>query len=177
VMISGRYDDKIAAHLRAGGCALLIAESPDALPPEWPLHVCLRAGTELDGRWFSNFNWIRAAQEPFASVAFSRILGFEAATVAPGHIIRGIGPEDFGDVLAGITYGWLNNNSALAAQMRVGPGKLIITTFRFDRFGVDPYATRLLHSLLRYVSSPQCSPRMQLAVTVSSSPESVASRT
>jgi hypothetical protein len=63
-------------------------------------------------------------------------------------------------VLSGIFYGWLNNNAALAAQMRVGQGKLLLTTFRFDEYGKDPYATHLLDSLIRYASGPSFQPRL-----------------
>jgi len=38
--------------------------------------------------------------------------------------------------------------------MRVGNGAVLLTTFRFDDYGKDPYATHLLDSLIRYVSGP-----------------------
>jgi hypothetical protein len=122
----------------------------------------VRSGTELDGRWFSNFNWIRCDVEPFSGLAFTPILGFESARVAPNHVILGVEPEQFDDVLSGITYGWLNNNCALAAQIQVGPGKLFLTTYRFQFYGSDPYATELLNSILCYMDSPKMQPGFKL---------------
>jgi hypothetical protein len=161
VIISERYDSRVELHLQNGGTALIIADSEGALPAGWPVKIAPRSGTEFDGRWFSNFNWIRNDREPFSSVAFAPILGFESARVAPTHIIRGIAAEQFDDVISGITYGWLNNNSALAAQMLVEGGKLLVTTYRFEHYGSDPYTTELLHSLVCYLGSAAMQPKLQ----------------
>jgi hypothetical protein len=165
VMLAREYDSTVAERLQEGGSVLLFADSEFAFPPEWPLKVTLRAGSELDGRWFSNFNWIRMTEEPFSSLAFTRILGFESARVVPHYVIQNIASENFNDVLSGITLGWLNKNSALMAQMRVGPGKLIVTTYRFNDYGSDVYTTHLLDSLIRYIASQQCHPEFGLPVT------------
>jgi hypothetical protein len=77
----------------------------------------------------------------------------------PRFVIQGIKGVNYDDVLSGIFYGWLNNNAALAAQMRVGQGRLLLTTFRFEDYGSDPYATNLLDSLIRYASGPTFQPR------------------
>lgn len=167
VVLTDQYDYRVERHLQNGGRVLLVANPNTQIPEDWPLNVALRLGTELDGRWFSNFNWIRCDCEPFSSVAFTPIMGFESAEVAPNCVIQGIRPEQFEDVLSGITYGWLNNNCALAAQVRVGAGKLLLTTFRFERYGSDPYATELLHSMLSYVESPLMQPRLELPLSSS----------
>jgi hypothetical protein len=134
------------------------------LPTDSRFKVTLRAGTELEGRWFSNFNWIRADRQPFSAVALSPILGFESARVAPEFVIQGLAPEEFSDVLSGITFGWLSKNAALSLQTRVGSGKLLLTTYKFDDYGVDAYATRLLDSMIDYVKSSECDPNLELAV-------------
>jgi hypothetical protein len=161
-IVATRFDETLAAHLEDGGDAVLLVDSADAIPSGWTVQPKLRVGTELDGRWFSNYNWIRPQQPPFSEIAFRRILNFESREVAPRYILQGIAGQDFDEVLSGITYGWLNNNSALALQTRVGAGKLLITTYRFGKYGKDPYATHLLNTLLRYVSSQDCRPRLQL---------------
>ncbi|MBV9087389.1 MAG: hypothetical protein JOY79_07900, partial [Acidobacteriaceae bacterium] len=74
---------------------------------------------------------------------------------------RNIPPGDFRDVLSGVTYAWLNKNSGLAVQLQAGPGKMLLTTFRFDQYGRDPYATHLLDALIRYVAGEQFRPRME----------------
>ena len=167
VLIAERYDDVTETHLRNGGRVTLLTADESALPSHWPLSVVSRRGTELDGRWFSNFNWIRGDREPFSAVAFTPILNFESAKVAPRHVIRGFAPEQFDDVLSGITYGWLNNNSALAAQIQVGSGRMLLTTYRFNRYGTDPYATELLNSFSDYVAGPKMLPRLKLRTGVS----------
>lgn len=163
VLMATRFDDAIA-HLQNGGRVLLLANSEDALPVDARLKLSLRAGTELDGRWFSNFNWIRADEPPFSEVAFTPILGFESACVAPHYVVQGLEAHEFGDVLSGITLGWLNNNSGLAVQTRAGSGTLLLTTFRFDDYGVDAYSTRLLDALIRYVSGPECQPKLEFSL-------------
>ncbi len=161
LLIAQRYEDA-ELHLQSGGRVLLLASSESSLPGDWPLRIASRSGTELDGRWFSNFNWIRSDREPFSSLALGRILGFESAAVAASHVVQGLAPQDFEDVLAGITYGWLNNNCALAVQMQVGAGQMLLTTFNFQAYGTDPYATELLNSFARYIYSGRMQPRMRL---------------
>ncbi len=78
--------------------------------------------------------------------------------MVPRFVIQGIDGADYDDVLAGILYGWLHNNAALAAQMRVGQGKLLLTTLRFDQYGKDPYVTHSLDALIEYVDGPTFSP-------------------
>jgi len=147
--------------LRAGASVLLLADSKDALPASFPLKVTPRAGSDLDGNWISNFNWVRdRAPSPFARVAFTKIIGFESERAVPRFVIEGVRGADYGDVLSGITYGWLNSNEALAVQARAGRGRLLLTTFRFDEYGRDPYATQLLDSLIAYASGPDMAPRL-----------------
>ena len=162
LLITDRYDEYVAAHLRNGGKSLLIAGSENSLPQNWPLKISLRKGTELDGRWFSNFNWIRQDRQPFSRVAFTRILGFESVSVAPQYVIEGIGPGMMDDVLSGITFGWLNRNCALAAQMRVSSGRIMITTYNFDKYLTDAYSTDLLDSLILYASSSDFQPQLEM---------------
>ena len=162
IMIVERYDARVESHLYNGGRALVIAASEKALPEAWPVKAVLRSGTELDGRWFSNFNWIRHNREPFSRLAFTPILGFEAARISPAYILQGFSPDQFEDVISGITYGWLNNNSALAAQMQVHSGKLLVTTFRFEHYGSDPYATELLNALISYLSGAAVQPKTRM---------------
>jgi hypothetical protein len=90
-------------------------------------------------------------------------LGFESAAVATVFVIQGLAPEQFEDVLSGITYGWLNNNCALAVQMQIGRGKLLLTTYRFDAYGTDPYTTELLNSMIAWMSSVEMQPTLTIS--------------
>jgi hypothetical protein len=116
---------------------------------------------DYDGNWVSNFAWIDPHSPVFQGITARPILGWEGAAVTPHFVLRGIKPEQYDDVLAGMFYGWINNNSPLLVQAHVGKGAAIVTTFRFDQYGADPYATALLDSLVRYISSPQFQPRME----------------
>ena len=84
-------------------------------------------------------------------------------------MIQGVKGANYGDVLAGITYGWLNSNEALAAQARAGAGRLLITTFRFDDYGRDPYATHLLDALIAYAGGTDIAPRLNLEMSAAPS--------
>jgi hypothetical protein len=57
------------------------------------------------------------------------------------------------------------------AQLRVGAGKLLIATFRFDQYRSDPYATHLLDSLIAYVCGGDCQPIMQVPERLTASSE------
>jgi hypothetical protein len=163
LIVASSLDAEVERQLRAGARVLLLADSKDALPAGFALKVTPRAGSDLDGNWISNFNWVRdAAPSPFARVAFTKILGFESERAAPRFVIQGIRGADYDDVLSGITYGWLNSNEALAVQAREGSGRILLTTFRFDDYGRDAYATHLLDALIAYASGPGMSPRLGL---------------
>jgi hypothetical protein len=163
LMIASRLDERVTRRLREGGRVLLLADSKAALPQDSPLKMTPREGSDLDGNWVTNFNWVRAAApSPFAPLAFTKILGFESEHVVPRFVVQGVGGADYDDVLAGVFYGWLNNNAALALQARAGRGRLVLTTLRFDEYGRDPYATHLLDALVRYASGPECAPKFAL---------------
>ena len=162
LIIATLLDGQVERHLRNGGRAIVLANSKDALPANGPFKATPRAGSDRDGNWVTNFNWIRADAAPFSEVAFTKVLGFEHARTVPHYIIEGVRGEDYADVLSGIFYGWLNNNAALAMQMRVGEGKVFATTFRFDEYGTDPYATHLLDAIIRYASGQNFAPRLRM---------------
>jgi hypothetical protein len=161
IVIAHKLDEEVKQYVEVGGRAIILAYTKDAVP-NGSIKIIPRAGSDLDGNWVTNFNWVRteSPSSPFHTVAFTKILGFESENVVPRFVIQGIGGANFDDVLSGIFYGWLNNNAALAAQMRVGDGALLLTTFRFDEYGKDPYATHLLDSMIRYVSSRDFRPRL-----------------
>ncbi|MFL6227405.1 MAG: sugar-binding domain-containing protein [Pyrinomonadaceae bacterium] len=165
LLVTSVLDDTVARHLRGGGRALLLADSKDALPKNSPLKVTPREGSDLDGNWVTNFNWVRAAApSPFAGLAFTKIMGFESEHVVPRFVVQGVPGASFDDVLAGVFYGWLNNNAALAVQARAGAGRLVVTTLRFDEYGREPYATHLLDALIAYASGAQIAPKLTLDV-------------
>lgn len=162
VMIATKLDDRVSQHLEAGGRAIILANAKDALPATAALKVTPRNESNLDGNWVTNFNWVNRNAAPFNEVAFTSLLGFEAARVMPRFVIQGARGADYDDVLSGIFYGWLNNNAALAVQAQIGGGKAFVTTYRFGEYGGDPYATHLLDAIIRYTSGPGFAPRLKL---------------
>jgi hypothetical protein len=160
LLIATVVDNEVESYLQSGGRALILADSKEAFPANSSLKVTPRAGSDLDGNWVTNFNWVKTDAAPFGEVAFTKIPGFESDTTTPRYVIQGIRAADYDDVLSGIFYGWLNNNAALAVQMRAGSGKVFVTTFRFDEYGSDPYATRLLDAAIRYISGPNFAPKL-----------------
>ncbi len=161
VLVARRVDDAVLVQVRRGAKAVVLIDAADALPAPFPVQVQERKG-DYDGNWISNFAWIVSYAPPFRDAAVTPILGWEAAEVTPRYVLRGVAAENYADVLAGMFYGWLNLNSPLLMQVRLGRGALLLTTFRFDRYGDDPFATALLDGIVSYAASPQFTPHLEL---------------
>jgi hypothetical protein len=162
LLIASQYDGSVQQHLQRGGRALLLLDSADGIPKNASLRILPREGSDLDGNWVTNFNWVRQNAAPFDAVAFTILLGFESSQVTPRFVIDGVPAADYQDVPSGIFYGWLNRNAALAVQANSGNGKIFATTFRFDAYGADPYATALFDSMVRYVGGATFSPHLSV---------------
>ena len=149
--ISSSLDDATSARINQGGKVLLLAQSREALPRPNPLSIVPREGSDLTGDWVSNFNWVLSSSplwKPLTPVIDDSILGWEAASVTPDFVISGLAERDSPNVLAGVFYGWLNSNRAYLAELPEGAGRVLLTTFRFDSYGRDPFATLLFDQIL-----------------------------
>jgi hypothetical protein len=158
VWISSSLDDETSSRLSQGGTVLLLAQSRNALPPANRWSIVPRPGSDLSGDWVSNFNWVLSSNpvwRPLSPVMDGSILGWEAASVTPDFVISGLGEQDSPNVLAGVFYGWLNANRAYLAELSQGPGRMLVTTFRFDSYGRDPFATVLFDQILSTAAAPQ----------------------
>ena len=164
VAIGTRWSSELEQFAKSGGRVVLFANSAEALPKSWPIKIQQRAGSDLDGNWVTNFNWVRKSSTPFAQVAINDILSFEAASVTPEFLIRGVQAADYDDVLAGTFYGWLNENSAVLYQARFGEGSVLATTFTFARYSQDPFATALLDQLVAYAAGSGMQPKSSIPV-------------
>ena len=110
----------------------------------------------MTGDWVSNFNWVLSSSpvwKPLSPVIDGSILGWEAASVTPDFVIAGLRAEDSQNVLAGVFYGWLNSNRAYLVEQNEGPGRMFLTTFRFQGYGQDPFATVLLDQILKMAAA------------------------
>jgi hypothetical protein len=164
ILIASTLDDEVKRTLRAGGRAILIMTDRQTLAPG--LEVLPRARSDLAGNWISSFPWIRLGQEPFKGIGFDTFAGFEMQPTSPAAVIQGVPPENFGDVLAGIFYGWIHSNVATLLQAKAGKGKLLICTFSLaTTYGSDPYATYLLGALVNYAVS-DFTPRFEIPIPI-----------
>ncbi len=152
VVIASTMNTDAKAALEKGGRVILIASDHQEIAPG--IQAVPRAGSDLDGNWISNFLWVRKESPVFAAIGFNALPEFEAQAVNPPTVIRGLPDSAWSDVLAGMFYGWLRNNSGVLLQARAGKGKLLVTTFSFmNAYGSDPYATMLLDNLMQYAVS------------------------
>jgi hypothetical protein len=159
LLLATRWGDRVDEQLRRGGRVIVLANAADALPAGIPLQMKERKG-DYDGNWISNFTWIMPQSAVFRDIAVGPILGWEAAAAMPTFLLEGIKPEEYDDVLAGMFYGWIHNSSSVLVQARVDKGIVLVTTFRFDRFGSDAFATALLDALVHYAASKDLEPKI-----------------
>jgi hypothetical protein len=152
VLIASVFDDTVKQNLSKGGRVILLANDHQTLAPG--IEVVPRSTDNLDGNWISSFLWTHKDREPFKLIGFDTLAGFETQAVTPAAVLRGVPPENFGDVLSGIFYGWIHSNVGTMVQANYGKGKLIICTFSLGTaYGTDPYATYLLDALVSYADS------------------------
>jgi hypothetical protein len=151
VIVADRLDADTELAISNGRRALIVINSDDALLPGASIALKERWGTQYDGRWFSNFNWIKPGPS-LEAVRLNPIMGFESREVSPDYVITGITPENFPAVVAGATFGWVQLNSALAVTVKIGKGIALLTTFKFDKYGEDPFATHLFAALLEHLT-------------------------
>jgi hypothetical protein len=161
LLIASVFDAMVDRYVRNGGRAVLLLNGVDALPKGSSIAIRARKGSELDGNWVTNFNWARTDLPTFRDVAFGKILGFEAAAATPRYVLSNIAAKNYEDVLAGIFYGWLNDNVAIAVQARHGRGALLATTLQFADYGTDPYARNLLNGMISYASGSEFHPKLE----------------
>ena len=160
VLIASTLDDRVKKTLEDGGRVILLTADQQTIAPG--IEIVPRAGTLLDGNWISSYLWIRKDQEPFKSVGFETLPGFEVQSVAPRAVVQGLKPEDYGDVLSGIFYGWIHSSVGTVVQAKAGKGRLLICTYALGTtYGTDPYGTYLLDALVRYVVTAPA-PRLEI---------------
>jgi len=152
VVIASTFDDEVKKKLQAGGRVILLSSEHATLAPG--LEIVPRAGSIYEGNWISDFLWVRKAQPPFSAVGFDTMPGFETQALTIPAVVQGIAAKDFGDVLAGMFFGWIHSNVGVLVQAKYGKGTLLICTMSVDTiYGTDPYATDLLDALVTYLVS------------------------
>ena len=131
-----------------GGDGVAARWKPGRCTRRGSLEYCAPRGFELAGDWVNNFNWVLSSSplwKPLSPVIDSSILGWEAASVTPEFVIAGL-PDRKG--VRGRLLRLAQLNRGYLADLRQGPGRMLVTTFRFQSYGQDPFATMLLHQIL-----------------------------
>ena len=152
VLITSTFDDQVKSKLRDGGRVILMGSDKETLAPG--IEIVPRSDDALSGNWISNFLWLRKEQSPFKGIGFNTMGEFETQAVTPPAVVKGIPPQNFNDVLAGMFYGWIHSNVGVLVQAKAGKGKLLICTFSLGTtYNSDPYASYLLDALVNYAAS------------------------
>ena len=161
VLLASSLDATVQQSFKNGETVLLFAGGRQTIAHG--LTVVPRRNSVLDGDWISSFPWVRTESQPFTTLHFDALQGFESAAITPEAVIKGVPAAHYDDVLAGIFYGWIRSNVATLVQARVGAGRLLITTFALPQaYGRDAYATALLDRLVAYATT-QFQPKLEVA--------------
>lgn len=162
VIFTNNIDGNTLSHLHDGQNVICLAGPESVFPQGFPYKIQSRETDWYDGNWVSNLNWVLYNHKPFVDMNCNAALGFEAFGVLPDYVITNVPATQFDDVLAGMYVGWLHLNSAYLVQLRVGNGKLLLSTFNLEQsYGEDPFATMLRNELVNYILSDKCQPGIQ----------------
>jgi hypothetical protein len=155
LVVAAGHDEAIAAHVRAGGTLLLLADGEMSLNPFFPhwqnVRVQKRAGALWRGDWVSTFAWLRR-RGTFAHVPGGTLIDTTFDRVIPELVISGCNLHDFqARVHAALVIGWIHKPAALIVERGYGKGSVVVSTFRLfrDEPAKDPTATVLLDALIR----------------------------
>lgn len=160
VIISQSIDSLLLSKIRNGANAICIIDSNTVLTDEIPIEIKSRNSEWLDGNWASALSWVDNSKSPFKNINLGNTMGFEAYDVFPKYVLTGINAEYFDNVLSGMFIGWLHMNSAYLIEIKIGNGKLILTTFDFFKKTEDPYTKTLFTELIKYIKSEECKPTL-----------------
>jgi len=159
-MVTNLLDEQTVSALRDGATVLCLVDSHTVAPAGFPLTVIRRDSAYYDGNWASVVNWVHPNSPVVGWLPTAPRMGFAPAEIGLPFVLGGSDPAWMSDVHAGLFIGWLHSNAAYIAQMRVGAGRLLLCTIPVaDAAGDEPFATRLLHALVRYAAGESMQPR------------------
>lgn len=143
-----RWDPTVSSFLRneAGARVVLVASHSRSITIASGLGVRLleRNTNGWWGDWCTSKAWF--VPELFPSLPDTIQFDFEYQPIVPERVLTGPLPAN---IVAGLFVGWVHNPAALVAQIAIGNGELIVTTFDLlPHLGSDPIATLMLHDLI-----------------------------
>jgi hypothetical protein len=154
--------DAIRRYVQLGGRAIWLAESSEAQQSNLgAISIAQRKGRSWAGDWASNFNWIRP-DTIFAGIPTGGTVDFAFADLTPDYVIVGMQPRDFArNVHSGLTVGWLHHTVALVAERRLGPGRLLISTYRLSgHLRTHPVAQIMLGAMVAHLAETVAEPAL-----------------
>ncbi|MDQ3785262.1 MAG: glycoside hydrolase family 2 [Actinomycetota bacterium] len=161
ITVTDKWDDDVAAWVRTGGRALMLADGEDALPEGLSLKVQGRAGSMWEGDWAQGMGWLRPALTEGLSLRPRMDFSFSGLT--PEEVVTGYAPADNRDVLAGFYVGWVRSTVATVGAFSHGSGAGIVCTLPLaTAYGADPLATELTHRLIQLLGAPDFAPAKRL---------------
>jgi hypothetical protein len=138
----------VASHVARGGRAVVVAADDDALPEDGAIGLERWSDDDDATGWIrsTGLGWVHPRITEGLPIGPRVDLAFLGIT--PEQRLRGYGPEQRSDVLAGHLLGWIRDVTATIAAFHHGEGVGIICTFPLlDGDGSDPVATDLLDRL------------------------------
>jgi len=160
ITVTDVLDGTVLSALSGGATVLCLVDSNTIAPAGFPMTVIARDSANYDGNWASVLNWVHPTSQVIGWLPTAPRMAFAASGIGLPFVLGGITPDWMPDVHAGMFIGWLHSNAAYIVQMKVGSGKLLLCTIPVaGAAGVDPFATRLFHELLRYAASDSMQPR------------------
>ncbi len=158
-IVRSRLDEQTIGHLEAGGRAVIVAGSADAVPSGLGLELHRREGSRWSGDWAQGLGFVRPAVS--AGLGIGPRVDLTFGGVAPQHVLDGVGPEHAQDMLGGLYLGWIHNMAGTVVAFRCGRGAGIVTTFRL--LSEDALGRHVLARLVALVSDEGFRPELELA--------------
>jgi hypothetical protein len=158
VPVASTWTD-VAPHVARGGRAVVLVADDDALPEGHAIRLERWSADDDATGWIrsTGLGWLDPRLTDGLSIGPRVDLAFLGIT--PEHRLRGFGPEQRSDVLAGHLLGWVRDVTATIAAFRHGAGSGIVCTFPLlEADGRDPVATALLDRLTSVAADPAFAP-------------------
>lgn len=158
IIIAPFPDEKVLRAVNDGARALCIIEMARALPmPISGLSIVDRSLKGRYGSWCTSFIWL--SRWLCEQLNLPRILPHAMCPIVPRcvieidfeHISSGLnGALELEAIHSGLFVGWLHEQAFNALTMRLGNGKLLLTTFKLTgAANCEPAAIAMLRALLR----------------------------
>ncbi|MCS7253037.1 MAG: glycoside hydrolase family 2 TIM barrel-domain containing protein [Armatimonadota bacterium] len=159
ILIAPFPDKELLSMVSDGAKALCIAEMARAMPiPTDGLRIVDRSLKGRYGSWCTSFTWLSKELQQLLNLP--PILPHAMRPIVPRCVIevdlermRRISGAEVEAVHSGLFVGWLHEEAYVALMIRIGSGRLLLTTFRLTcAVNGEPAAIAMLRALLHELS-------------------------